>query len=112
MFSIEDFDSKTQAELKKIKSPEDVIRMFEVLDIRDFDEMFDWKYKILPKYVADCTLNCYMRYIFILFIFNEILSKYGYDGKFGLNQQSVKLSPSAVKVRILPYPQDATRNEP
>ena len=65
MFSIEDFDSKTQAELKKIKSPEDVIRMFEVLDIRDFDEMFDWKYKILPKYVADCTLNCYMRYIFI-----------------------------------------------
>ena len=49
MFSIEDFDSKTQAELKKIKSPEDVIRMFEVLDIRDFDEMFDWKYKILPK---------------------------------------------------------------
>ena len=81
MFSIEDFDSKTQAELKKIKSPEDVIRMFEVLDIRDFDEMFDWKYKILPKYVADCTLNCYMRYIFILFIFNEILSKYGYDGK-------------------------------
>ena len=81
MFSIEDFDSKTQAELKKIKSPEDVIRMFEVLDIRDFNEMFDWKYKILPKYVADCTLNCYMRYIFILFIFNEILSKYGYDGK-------------------------------
>jgi hypothetical protein len=34
-------------------------------------------------------------------------SKYGYDGKFGLNQQSVKLSPSAVKVRILPYPQNA-----
>ena len=89
MLSIEAFDSKTQAEFKKIKYPEDIIRMFEVLDIRDFDMMADWNYKILPKYVADCTLNCYMRYIFILFIFNKILSKYGYDGKMLIGLPSI-----------------------
>ena len=55
--------------------------MFDVLDIRDFNLNADWNYIGLPKYVANRSLNCQMRHIFILFIFNKLLFKYGYDGK-------------------------------